>query len=88
VGRYGGEEFLILLPNSDAKAAIEQAIRLGREIRDMTVPVKEYKLKVTVSIGIAQFKAGVDTWDSLLNRADNAMYEAKNKGRDCWAVAE
>lgn len=88
VGRYGGEEFLILLPNSDAKAATEQAVRLGKEIREMVVTVKEHELKVTVSIGIAQFKAGVDTWDTLLNRADNAMYEAKNNGRDCWFVAD
>ena len=87
VGRYGGEEFLILLPNSDAKAATEQAVRLGKEIREMVVTIKEHELKVTVSIGIAQFKAGVDTWDTLLNRADNAMYEAKNNGRDCWFVA-
>ena len=88
VGRYGGEEFLILLPNSDAKAATEQAVRLGKEIREMVVTIKEHELKVTVSIGIAQFKAGVDTWDTLLNRADNAMYEAKNSGRDCWFVAD
>ena len=88
VGRYGGEEFLILLPNSDAKAATEQAVRLGKEIREMVVTIKEHELKVTVSIGIAQFKAGVDTWDTLLNRADNAMYEAKNNGRDCWFVAD
>lgn len=88
VGRYGGEEFLILLPSSDAKAATEQAIRLGKKIREMVVTIKEHELKVTVSIGIAQFKAGVDTWDTLLNRADNAMYEAKNNGRDCWFVAD
>jgi len=88
VGRYGGEEVLILLPNSDAKAATEQAVRLGKEIREMVVTIKEHELKVTVSIGIAQFKAGVDTWDTLLNRADNAMYEAKNNGRDRWFVAD
>ena len=87
VGRYGGEEFLILLPNSNAIAATKQAIRLGKEIREMVVTIKEHKLKVTVSIGIAQFKAGVDTWDTLLNRADNAMYEEKNNGRHCWFVA-
>ena len=44
VGRYGGEEFLILLPNSDAKAATEQAVRLGKEIREMVVTIKEHEL--------------------------------------------
>lgn len=90
VGRYGGEEFLILLPNSDAKAASEQAARLCKQMREMNVLTNHdgKTIHVTVSIGVAQFKNGTDTWDSLLNRADNAMYESKIKGRDRWAVAE
>ena len=87
VGRYGGEEFLIILPNSDAAAASEQAARLCKQVREMVVSAKEHEATVTLSIGIAQFRVGVDTWDSLLNRADNAMYEAKNNGRDRWAIA-
>ena len=89
VGRYGGEEFLILLPSSDSVAAAEQAMRLCKQMREMIVPVNhsEQTLSVTISIGIAQFQHGVDTWDSLLMRADNAMYEAKNNGRDRWVVA-
>lgn len=87
-GRYGGEEFLILLPNSDEKAAAEQADRLCRQVKDTIVRVDSHVIKVTLSIGIAQFKNGVDTWDTLLNRADNAMYEAKAKGRNGWAVAK
>ena len=88
VGRYGGEEFLIILPNSDSAAASEQAARLCGQVREMVVSMKEHEVTVTLSIGIAQFRVGVDTWDSLLNRADNAMYEAKNNGRDRWAVAK
>jgi diguanylate cyclase (GGDEF)-like protein len=90
VGRYGGEEFLILLPNSDSIAAAEQAERLCKQIREMLVPINHsgQTLTVTISIGVAQFKPGVDTWDSLLNRADNAMYGAKNSGRDCWVIAD
>lgn len=88
VGRYGGEEFLIILPNSDSKAAAEQATRLCRQIRETIVHVKEHEVNVTLSIGVAQFRAGVDTWDTLLSRADNAMYEAKVNGRDGWAAAK
>ncbi|MDP1544530.1 MAG: GGDEF domain-containing protein [Anaerolineales bacterium] len=88
VGRYGGEEFLIILPNSDAKAAVEQAERLCRKMRETVIHVKGHEIKVTLSIGTAPLRTEVDTWDSLLNRADNAMYEAKNRGRDCWAVAD
>jgi diguanylate cyclase (GGDEF)-like protein len=88
VGRYGGEEFLIILPNSDKRAAAEQADRLCRQMRETVINVKGHKINVTLSIGVAQLKTEIDTWDSLLNRADNSMYEAKNKGRDCWAVAD
>lgn len=87
VGRYGGEEFLIILPNSDSKAAAEQAARLCRQVREMVVFAKEHEVNITLSIGVAQFRIGMDTWDTLLSRADNAMYEAKNNGRDRWAIA-
>jgi diguanylate cyclase (GGDEF)-like protein len=88
VGRYGGEEFLILLPNTASADAMEQASRLCKRVRETEVPVNMHILKVTISIGVAQFRPGVDTWDSLLNRADTAMYEAKKKGRDRWAAAD
>lgn len=88
VGRYGGEEFLILLPSSDAKAATEQASRLCRQVRELRIPIQggSQSLSVTISLGIAQYQHGVDTWDTLLNRADNAMYKAKSSGRDRWVV--
>ncbi|HMZ08308.1 MAG TPA: GGDEF domain-containing protein [Anaerolineales bacterium] len=88
VGRYGGEEFLILLPNSNATSAAEQANRLCREIRSKLVHTKEHDIQVTFSIGIAQFRTGEDSWHSLLKRADNAMFKAKNNGRDRWVIAE
>jgi diguanylate cyclase (GGDEF)-like protein len=88
VGRYGGEEFLILLPNTGAEDATEQAARLCKCVREAQMPINGHEMKITVSIGVAQYQPGADTWDTLLNRADTAMYEAKNKGRDCWAVLE
>jgi diguanylate cyclase (GGDEF)-like protein len=88
VGRYGGEEFIILLPNSDKTAAAEQAARLCREVRSKVMRSKDQDLQVTISIGIAQFKIGEDSWHSLLKRADNAMFEAKNNGRDRWVFGD
>lgn len=88
VGRYGGEEFIILLPNSDKKAAAEQAARLCREIRGRIVHSKDREISVSVSIGIAEFKVGEDSWHSLLKRADNAMFDAKNNGRDRWVIGD
>ena len=88
VGRYGGEEFLILLPSTNAAEAAEQAARLCRYVREAQMPVEGHNLKVTISIGVAQYLPGIDTWDTLLSRADAAMFEAKKKGRDRWSVAK
>ncbi|PWB69457.1 MAG: GGDEF domain-containing protein [Anaerolineales bacterium] len=88
IGRYGGEEFLIVLPNSELKAASEQASRLCQRVRAMQVEANEHVLSVTVSIGVAQYRIGEENWDQLLNRADAALYRAKNNGRDRWVVAE
>lgn len=88
VGRYGGEEFIIVLPNSDLVAAAEQAARLCRQMSETVIKIKEHAIQVTLSIGVAQLRNKEDSWDILLNRADNAMYEAKNRGRSCWVAAE
>jgi diguanylate cyclase (GGDEF)-like protein len=88
VGRYGGEEFLILLPSSTLSAAMEQAARLCRHVRETGLDVKDNIINVTLSMGVAQLKIGEETWDDLLNRADSAMYTAKSRGRNGWAAAE
>ncbi len=87
-GRYGGEEFIILLPNSNALAAAEQASRLCKFIREAVIQIPKHVLQITVSIGIAELKPEADSWEALINRADTAMYEAKSAGRDRWAVAK
>jgi diguanylate cyclase (GGDEF)-like protein len=88
IGRYGGEEFLIVLPNSEVKAAVEQASRLCQQVRMMRIDSNDHSLSVTISIGVAQLKIAQENWEQLLHRADTAMYRAKNNGRDQWAVAE
>lgn len=88
IGRYGGEEFLIVLPHSTIKAATEQAERLCRHVRSLRIKSGEHELTLTVSIGIAQYKIHKEDWQALFRRADAALYQAKNRGRDQWAVAE
>jgi len=88
IGRYGGEEFLIVLPNSEMQAAVEQASRLCQAIRKLRIDVNEHIASVTISVGVAQFKVGQETWEELLHRADEALYRAKEQGRNRWAVAE
>ncbi|CCG40948.1 GGDEF domain-containing protein [Magnetospirillum molischianum] len=81
--RFGGEEFVALLPNTDAKEAVVVADRLRR-----TYAQDESARCVngTVSIGIASFIKG-DSLDSLMRRADSALYQAKAAGRDCCILA-
>ena len=88
IGRYGGEEFLIVLPNTPLEAADDQAARLCEQVRATTMNIRGQMIRLTVSIGIAQYRIGVETWQQLLSRADMALYEAKNQGRDRWAVSE
>ena len=88
IGRYGGEEFLIVLPNSKAEAAAKQATRLCNDVRNTQIEANNKVLSVTVSIGIAQFRVGQENWEGFLHRADEALYQAKSKGRDQWVLAE
>jgi diguanylate cyclase (GGDEF)-like protein len=88
IGRYGGEEFLIVLPHSILKAASEQAERLCKHIRSLLISAGEQEIAITVSIGVAQYKIQKEDWEAFLSRADAALYQAKNSGRDQWAVAE
>ena len=88
IGRYGGEEFLIVLPHSTLTAAAEQGERLCEYVRSLRIQSGEQEFHVTVSIGVAQYKVHQEEWQAFLSRADAALYQAKNAGRDQWAVAE
>ena len=88
IGRYGGEEFLIVLPHSTLKAASEQAERLCSHVRSLRIRTGEHEVAMTVSIGCAQYKIRQEDWQAFLSRADAALYKAKNQGRDRWAVSE
>jgi len=88
IGRYGGEEFLIVLPSSEIKAAAEQAERLCQTVRTLQIEANNHSFTVTISIGVAQYRIGDENWEKFLHRADKALYKAKDMGRDQWMVAE
>ncbi len=77
--RYGGEEFVILLNRTDQPGALAIADRIRGRIADAPFHLPENSLQITVSIGVSQF-AGADTMDSLLDRADRALYNSKREG--------
>jgi len=84
--RYGGEEFVAILNNSDCDDALEVAERILDSVRAHVIEYQGQELSVSVSIGITCMDKS-DIRQSLLNRADNALYEAKNLGRDQVKVA-
>ncbi len=79
-GRYGGEEILLVLDNTDGRAA-ERVVNLLHAVRGMPFDAAGHSIRVTCSIGVAWAIAG-DDWESLVGRADDALYEAKSSGRD------
>jgi two-component system cell cycle response regulator len=80
--RYGGEEFVIILPKTNLKQAFEIAERLRKLVEQTDFLYDNQKLPVTASIGVADYRKGVNTGTDLFKRADNAVYKAKEAGRN------
>ncbi|HET6529983.1 MAG TPA: diguanylate cyclase [Actinoplanes sp.] len=96
--RQGGEEFVVLLPETDAYGGAIVAERLGAAIRDIPVPIEARRLDATgvvvdriavsVSIGVAVYPEHGVTAQDVLDAADDALYAAKRAGRDTYRLAE
>ncbi len=83
VCRYGGEEFIVLMPEAGRDEGLAMAERLRQEISRMTVVTAVGTLSLTVSLGVAELGADeAENLESLIARADRAMYQAKAAGRD------
>ncbi|MBP1465185.1 diguanylate cyclase [Candidatus Chloroploca sp. M-50] len=83
IGRYGGEEFIVLLPNTGLDAAMTTAERLREQIRQLEVVTERGGIKVTVSIGVAEHLPSDESIEHLIDRVDQALYAAKAQGRNC-----
>jgi diguanylate cyclase (GGDEF)-like protein len=90
VGRFGGEEFVILLSGSDADQAQHTAERIREHIAGIAVPAstRHDDVGVTISIGVAAFPESGHSVHELLDAADTALYAAKHSGRNCVRRAE
>ena len=82
--RVGGEEFVIVLPDTEAEVAMKVAERLRKAVSSRAFPLNDGKgaLPVTISAGIVSFSSPGDTLEALLKRADEALYKAKREGRN------
>ena len=85
--RYGGEEFILLLPETDEASALQVANRLCEFASNYVIEYKGIPVQVTISIGVTTSDLSRDTLDDLLNRADQALYRAKQLGKNRLEVA-
>jgi diguanylate cyclase (GGDEF)-like protein len=85
VGRYGGEEFVALLPGTDREGAYQLAEKLRQAVSELMIPSLD--LRVTASIGVASYPADAGDAETVLRVADRALYSAKEKGRNRVEIA-
>ncbi|MFA6217367.1 MAG: GGDEF domain-containing protein [Candidatus Omnitrophota bacterium] len=91
VGRYGGEEFSVILTQTDRDGAVLAAERIRQSLEASSTKIYDEELKVTISIGISVFPDDSREMDSLIEKADAALYKAKEAGRNqvrVWPVAD
>jgi len=87
VARYGGEEFILAMPNTESQGAFAAAENIREAIAARRQDWQGTEVRVTVSAGVAQMQADEGSLDGLIARADEALYQAKNSGRNCTRVA-
>jgi diguanylate cyclase (GGDEF)-like protein len=86
--RYGGEEFAIILPGSNLTKSAEVAVHLKDHLMKNDIKFNQIRIKITLSIGIAYFPKDAKTRMDLIEKADRALYNAKETGRDKIVVAQ
>src|SRR5262249_36724351 len=82
IGRYGGEEFCGVLPDTTEQQAVQWAERVRSQIAELRISVNDLKLDITASFGVAQRLADTSTPEMLVDMADQALVVAKRSGRD------
>jgi len=87
IARYGGEEFIVLLPGSTAEQSAVVADRIREAIAADAIETPAARVGATISVGLAEALPDRDTLEQLIRRADQALYDAKAKGRNCTVVA-
>ena len=81
-GRYGGEEFAVVVPHADLEGATRLAQRITDTLRDRTISTEQGDVEITCSVGVTQYQGTEDDAKAIVKRADRALYRAKEEGRD------
>lgn len=87
VGRFGGEEFCMLLPEADKAGAYLVGERIRKAVENHTIKAYDESVRITVSLGISSFPENSKSLDELIENADKALYEAKEEGRNRVSLA-
>ncbi len=89
IGRWGGEEFVVLMPEIDSKGVFVVAEKLRTSIENQPIEFDSgEKIQITISIGGAFYKKSNPKWELLFKEADKALYQAKEQGRNRFCMAE
>lgn len=86
LGRYGGDEFVILLPETDLSTAAEVAERLAARVRELRISFGEKILQTSLSIGVSLVTPRTRDLEALFAQADQSLYKAKQRGKDCVEI--
>jgi len=81
-GRYGGEEFCVVLPDTDGQGALLVAERIRKAVEARTIKAYDASLRITISIGISSFPSDGKQLEELIDKADWSLYRAKSQGRN------
>lgn len=88
LARYGGEEFIIILPDCDLTGGIDIAKRIQKSLQNHSLTIEEKEIDMTLSIGVSTLSEKHETFEQLINDADQAMYLAKKNGRNRIEVSQ
>lgn len=86
LGRWGGEEFMVLLPDTDSEVLVQVAERLRLKVAETAFEYNNQEIFISITLGAAVLSKN-DTFDLLTSRADGALYQGKTNGRNCWQFA-